>query len=116
MALGLPHPRFLRKLLSSQEVNEWRAYAAFEPFGSTREDMRVGMLAQLFYNAHRGKDSDALYWHDFFGNIETLLIKEERERKLRADPVKSSDHARAVFAAFNKRFEADSKKIKQQKH
>lgn len=67
------------------------------------------MLAQLLYNAHRGKDSDVLHWYDFFGNIDTLEAKEEKERRHRADPVKSSVHAIAVFQAFNKRLAASAK-------
>jgi hypothetical protein len=101
-------------MLSAQDLNEWRAYAALEPFGSTREDMRAGLLAQMLYNPHRGKDSPALLWYDFFGNIETLEIKEERERKLRADPVKSSEMAIVVFKAFNARLAESQKQREKQ--
>lgn len=46
------------------------AYAALEPFGEARADIRMGSWLSLYYNAHREKGKPATSWFDFFPNVE----------------------------------------------
>jgi len=46
----------VRELLAradSRELGEWMAFAQLEPFGEEREDLRTGIVASVFANAHR---------------------------------------------------------------
>lgn len=39
--------------MSSREFTEWMAYAALEPFGEERADLRSAQIAALIANANR---------------------------------------------------------------
>jgi hypothetical protein len=41
-----------------QQLAGWQRYHQLEPFGEERADLRMGILASLYANAHRGKSSD----------------------------------------------------------
>lgn len=46
----------VRELLSrigSDEITEWMAFYQLEPFGDFRSDLRSGIMAATFANAHR---------------------------------------------------------------
>ena len=55
--------------LSSRELVEWMAFWQLEPFGGPQEDYRSGLLAMLFYNAHKGKGGRTLGIADFFPSL-----------------------------------------------
>lgn len=39
--------------IDSRELTEWMAYAAIEPFGEERADLRAGIIAATIANANR---------------------------------------------------------------
>lgn len=39
--------------ISSRLLSEWMAYAALEPFGEARADLRMGILASVIANTQR---------------------------------------------------------------
>lgn len=39
--------------MDSRELAEWQAYAQLDPFGNARGDLRAGIVASTFANAHR---------------------------------------------------------------
>lgn len=42
--------------MSARELDEWAKYAAIEPFGEDRADLRMGILASVIANASRDPD------------------------------------------------------------
>lgn len=63
----------VRELLArvgSDELTEWMAFYQLEPFGEVRADLRSGVVAATFANAHRTKDSRAFTPEDFMPFIE----------------------------------------------
>jgi hypothetical protein len=63
----------VRELLArvgSDELTEWMAFYQLEPFGEVRADLRSGVVAATFANAHRSKDSRAFTPEDFMPFIE----------------------------------------------
>lgn len=51
--------------MSSRMLEEWRAFAALEPFGDDRADFRIGQLTAIVANATRVKGSRVRTWTDF---------------------------------------------------
>ena len=47
------------------ELAEWLAFYNLEPFGEHRADIRSGIVACVFANAHRGKNKSAFKVEDF---------------------------------------------------
>ena len=43
----------LLERMSAVELDMWQAYAAIEPFGEARADLRMGILASVIANANR---------------------------------------------------------------
>lgn len=61
--------------MSSQELTDWQAYAAIEPFGEERADMRSALIASVLANVHRDpKKRPQPFTIDDF-----MLFTEERE-------------------------------------
>ncbi len=52
LALGMPVGELLNRI-SSQELTEWMAYYALEPFGEERADLRAGIVASTVANTAR---------------------------------------------------------------
>lgn len=58
----------VRELLSrigSDELTEWMAFHALEPFGDVRADYRAGVIASTFANAHRAASAPPFRPDDF---------------------------------------------------
>lgn len=53
LALGFPHPHHLLAQLTASELSQWMAYAAVEPFGEFRDELRHGQLMALHANVNR---------------------------------------------------------------
>lgn len=101
LALGFPHPRYLRDCLTSQDITDWLAYEALEPFGASREDVRSGLMVSMYYNAHRKNGSPTKAWYDFFPNV-NMPDKGIPEAPVANDPAALSDHfANVMVAVFN---------------
>ncbi len=63
----------VRELLArvgSDELTEWMAFYQLEPFGDMRADLRSGVVAATFANAHRTKDARTFTPEDFMPYIE----------------------------------------------
>lgn len=41
--------------MTSLDVAEWKAYFSVEPFGESRADLRMGILASLIANVNRDR-------------------------------------------------------------
>lgn len=50
LALGYPHPRYLRRYLTSRDVADWRAFDRVEPFGGRNEELMHGLLCATVAN------------------------------------------------------------------
>lgn len=57
--------------ISSAEFAEWVAFAQLEPFGSSREDARAGVVAALIANANRDTEKRSTPFEpaDFFSTL-----------------------------------------------
>ena len=53
LALGYPHPDHLLAQLTSSQLAGWMAYAAIEPFGEYRHELRHGQQMALQANINR---------------------------------------------------------------
>lgn len=51
--------------MPSSEFSEWMAFAALEPFGENRADLRAGIVASTLANIHRKKGAKAFAPTDF---------------------------------------------------
>ena len=63
--------------LGSDELTEWMAFYQLEPFGEMRADLRSGVVAATFANAHRTKDARAFTPEDFMPYIERTAPKDD---------------------------------------
>jgi hypothetical protein len=77
LALGYPHPDYLLRMLSSTQFNEWLAYAALEPFGEERADLRAGIVASTLANVNRRKGQRALKPRDFMPKFGKRVRREQ---------------------------------------
>ena len=55
LAVGYPHPDYLREVLTGKQLNDWYAYASLEPLGDEWADARNAVLCSLVHNLWRGK-------------------------------------------------------------
>lgn len=64
--------RQLLESTDSRELAEWQAYAAIEPFGDIRADIRAGIIAAVVVNSnpYRKRGSRAAKPSDFIPNFE----------------------------------------------
>jgi hypothetical protein len=72
----------VRELLArvgSDELTEWMAFYQLEPFGEMRADLRSGVVAATFANAHRTKDARAFTPEDFMPYIERTTPKDDMD-------------------------------------
>ena len=59
--------------LDAHEFAEWMAYAAIEPFGPLREDLRAGEIAAAAAN-FTGRVKNPLKPEDFFGSLKPATV------------------------------------------
>lgn len=52
--LGCPHPDYLLELLTGEQFDEWLAFAAIEPFGDLRQDLRTAAQSATILGALAG--------------------------------------------------------------
>ena len=52
--------------LSSREFTYLKAYSIIEPFGAKRDNYHTALLATLYANTHRKKDSPPMKMEEFF--------------------------------------------------
>ncbi len=100
LALGMP----VRELLArtgSDEITEWMAFYQLEPFGEIRADIRSGVIAATFANAHRAQHTQPFTPEDFMPFI-------ERPRAAAGDS--HQDNARLNVARFKAMFAHKVKK------
>jgi len=76
LALGMPVRELLARV-GSDELTEWMAFYQLEPFGEMRADLRSGVVAATFANAHRTKDARAFTPEDFMPYIERTTPKDD---------------------------------------
>lgn len=80
----------LGRRMSSDEFAGWIAYAAIEPFGPRREDLRAALVASILVNTSTGRDAQKYRPADFLG------LDEQAAAITGAQKV--ADKARAYFA------------------
>lgn len=80
----------LGRRMSSAELTEWMAYAALEPFGPRREDLRAGLVTATLYNVNQGKRGRFFHGEEFLGLTEPV----------ETGPQDITEKARAFFNAL----------------
>lgn len=91
--------RELLARIDSRELSEWMAYAALEPFGETRGDLRAGIVASVIANVHRGKGQKAFQPTDFLPEFG----RPERQGQSVEDQVRIAELLTAAFGGTDKR-------------
>ena len=81
--------------MSSAEMAEWMAYAMIEPFGESRADLRMGIIASLLANIHRDpkKRRQAYKPEDFIPQFQMETNIDERMQS-------ATEKVRTVFSAL----------------
>lgn len=70
--------------MPAHELRRWQVYHSLFPFGDERADWRMGTIAAVLHNIHRGKNSEAAKPSDFMLKPpETQAQKEARWRAMR---------------------------------
>ena len=90
LALGLP-VRDLLARIGSDELTEWMAFYQMEPFGDFRADVRSGIVAATFANAHRSRDAKPFTPEDFMPFVDKQIEKQptKQEAKINATRLKA---------------------------
>jgi len=89
LALGYLNPDAMLARMPYRIWSEWQAFAALEPFGEERADLRAGIVAATVANCMaRGKGRRSFKPRDFMPRFE------ETQRK----PATSSEHYQQVLA------------------
>jgi len=52
-------------VINAREFAEWMAYDSLDPIGSTRSDLRAGIIASTIANVNRGKNGQSFKPDDF---------------------------------------------------
>lgn len=56
--------------MTSRQFAEWQAYYRLEPWGEERADLRSGIIAATFANAHRAKGAKPAKAEDFMPDFD----------------------------------------------
>ena len=84
LALGQPNPDAMLARLPHRVWQEWQVFAALEPFGEERADLRAGIVAATIANClARGKGKPAFKARDFMPQF---------GKPTRRESAASSDH------------------------
>lgn len=76
LALGQPNPDAMLARLPWRVWREWQTFAALEPFGEERADLRAGIVAATIANClARGKGKPAFKVRDFMPRFEVKRDK-----------------------------------------
>ena len=70
--------------MTSREFSEWMAYAAVEPFGEIRADMRAALIAQQVANKGATKKEDLVPLREFmlrFGDPEEIAAERAEQQQ-----------------------------------
>jgi len=81
LALGYPHPRYLRRELTSHDIAEWMAYERIEPFGSYQDHIMFAQIAAETFNAGH-KESRTVY--DYLPGGKPAQTADEQMSTIRA--------------------------------
>lgn len=65
LALGQPNPDSMLARLPQRVWSEWQEFAALEPFGEERADLRAGIVASTITNCMARKGGTAYKPRDF---------------------------------------------------
>lgn len=57
LQLGFSHPDELTSRLTAGQLSEWKAYAAIEPFGEYRSELRHGQQMAMTANINRNQEA-----------------------------------------------------------
>ncbi len=87
--------------MSATELTQWMAYAAIEPFGERRADLRIAQLCALIANVNRDRKRRPKP----FSIEDFLLFREPVEREVRHD----AKGLRAALSALNAGFKRKGK-------
>lgn len=70
LAVGCPHPRYLKKYLHAADIRDWLAYSRIEPFGAQHHELLNAITAATIANCHRGKDDPVFEVTEFMPNYD----------------------------------------------
>ena len=75
--------------MSSAQLNEWRAFARLEPFGSNEAEWRMGQVMALVAEVYRDRDkrADPYMATDFMRDFEKPILYPEEEAEAESEPV-----------------------------
>jgi hypothetical protein len=80
--------------VSASELTEWMAYFRLEPFGSSIDDYRSGLIASAVFNSQRGRGTESVMPYDWFPWQEA----KKREKELVGEtPEEISQHLKALL-------------------
>jgi hypothetical protein len=80
---GYPHPRPMLQQMTTRELQETMIFAAIEPFGEYREELRHGQLMQLLDAANFKRDK-SLAPIDFMNYVERPPERKLTQEELQA--------------------------------
>ncbi len=79
--LGIWDVRSMANQMDVRQLQAWMAYAAIEPFGEERADLRNAMMMALTANVHRdAKKTRAYKPHDFMPDFEKAALQDQNRR------------------------------------
>ena len=73
------NPDGLARRMPYRILRDWMAYAALEPFGEERADLRAGIVAATLANVHRGEKQKAFKPSDFMPKFGDAATPEHRQ-------------------------------------
>jgi hypothetical protein len=92
--------------VSSRELTEWEAYAALEPFGEERGDLRAGVVASVIANVNRDpkKRREPFEPKDFMPRFgETERAKPEPKRQTVTQQLAKVEELNIIFGGVDLR-------------
>ena len=81
--------------MSNREFQEWYLYEQLQPFGEKREDLRAGIIWQLFATVYGKKGASPVNVEDY------PLLKASKT------PIEEAHELHAKFLMFKKRYESN---------
>lgn len=75
---------YMMSILTTGDYLRWQKFYSMEPFGSIRQDFRIGTICSTLFNTIRSalggdKDDKPTTYADFVPTYDSILLEQEKE-------------------------------------
>lgn len=98
LACGLPHPDFLPRNMTVEQMEDVRAYDSIEPIGGYREDYRIAYVCLMLHNLIQAQRGDGKWQSATLDDF--MLWPATKRKKKRRKEVQSVEEQKAILLSL----------------